>query len=89
MPRIKPLSTAQQQAEKKRKADQVFHDVLALFKCRNKKTDKDVASRLGLHCSKFSRIKKDPNGATFGDVRTAMHSLGASQEDWLRLGGYN
>lgn len=89
MPRVKPLSTAQQLAEKKKNSDEAFRDVLALFKSRNSKTDEEVASRLGLHRAKLGRAKKDPGKATLDDVRTIMRSLGASQDDWLRLGGFN
>lgn len=89
MTRVKPLSTAQQQAEKKKKSDEAFRDVLALFKSRNSKTDEQVASRLGLHRSKLCRAKKDPGNATLDEMRTIMRSLGATQDDWLRLGGFN
>jgi len=33
-------------------------------------------------------MKKDPGTYPLEDVRSAMHSLGASAEDWLRLGGF-
>jgi hypothetical protein len=88
MPRLKPLTEAQQREETNKKADEAFRDVLALYKSRNCKTDEQVASRLGWHRLKISRMKKDPGTATFEQVRAIMHSLGASSEDWLRLGGF-
>lgn len=88
MPRVRPLSTAQQREADKEKSDEAFRDVLALYKSRNDTTDELVADRVGCKRWKISKMKKDPGSAYFAEIRTAMHSLGASAEDWLRLGGF-
>lgn len=89
MPRIKPLSTAQQKAEQKAKCDEAFGRVLVLYKFgHDNATDEAIADRIGCKRWKVSKMRKDPGSAYFDEIRTAMHSLGASAEDWLRLGGF-
>ena len=88
MPRVKPLTDTQKRAEEKKKADIAFLEALALYKLRHNSTDEAVAGRIGMKRWKISKIKKDPGSAYFEDVRSIMHSLGASAEDWLRLGGF-
>lgn len=89
MPRTKPLTDTQRRAEQKSKSDEVFRDLLALYKSRSTKTDEQFAQRLGWNRGKIYRVKKDPSNFPVDEIRTAMHSLGASKEDWLRLGGFN
>ena len=89
MPRTKPLTSTQRRAEQKKKSDEAFRDVLALYKSRNDTTDEAVADRVGCKRWKVSKMKKDPGTAYFEEIRTAMHSLNATREDWLRLGGFD
>lgn len=88
MPKVKPLTESQRRAEQKQESDEAFRDVLALYKSRNSKTDEQVAGQFGWNRLKIHRMKKDPGNATLDRIRTVMHSLGASAEDWLRLGGF-
>lgn len=89
MPRTKPLTSTQRRAESKAKSDEVFRDLLALYKSRNAKTDEQFAQRLGWNRGKIYRVKKDPSIYPLEEIRTAMHTLNATREDWLRLGGFD
>lgn len=89
MPRTRPLGEAKRRAEQKQNSDEAFRDVLALYKSRNKKTEEQFAERLGWNRGKIYRVKKDPSNFPLEEIRTAMHTLNVTPEDWLRLGGFN
>lgn len=88
MPKVRPLTESQRKAEAKLQSDEAFRDVLALYKSRKSKTDEQAADHLGWNRLKISRMKKDPSSYSVGDVRKAMHSFGATPEQWLQLGGF-
>ena len=88
MPRVRPLTATQQRKEINAKGNQALTDMAVLYKLHQKKTDEDIASALGVHKQKVFRMRKYPGKENLDDIRALMHSMGATKEDWLRLGGY-
>ncbi len=89
MPRVKPLGSAQKQAEIIKKQNQTFAEVLQLYMIRNEKRQDEVADKIGCTAKTLGQRKVNPGRSSFEDVRETMHKLGATPEQWAQLGGFS
>jgi hypothetical protein len=88
MPKVRPLTATQQRTELNKTANQTLAEISAIYKLRTKKTDGDIGKTLGVHKQKVFRMRNNPGKENLDDIRVLMHSIGATKEDWLRLGGF-
>lgn len=88
MPRVRPLTVAQRQLQQNKAADQALRDRLLLYKDRTKLSDEKLAANLGWERTRLFNIKKAAGNCKLSDIRTLVHYIGATPEEWLAIGGF-